>query len=89
MFQFFRILLVKEDEIVRACDLHSNETATLEKNLIKYKHPRKWMVKFLIKSESRYIKIVQVTKFASSDYQISIISLVQLLSVASSRGLVF
>ena len=49
------------DEIVRACDPHSNETATLPNNVTKYKQVRKWMVEFLSKSESRGMKIARVT----------------------------
>ena len=60
LFQFIRIWLVKEDEIVRAGDQHGNETVTHEKNIVKYKHVRKWMVEFLSKSESRDIKIARV-----------------------------
>ena len=53
-------LISVEDEIVWACDRYSNETMTLEKNVTKYKHLRKWMVEVLSKSESRGIKIAQV-----------------------------
>ena len=57
MFQFIRIKLMKGDEIARTFDRHSNETVTLEKHVTKYKNMRKFMVKFLRKSESRGIKI--------------------------------
>ena len=59
MFQFIPIELVKDDEIVQQCDQHSNETATLRKNVTKYKHMQKWMVEFLIKFENRVIKITR------------------------------
>ena len=60
---------MKEDEIVRACDLHSNKTVTLSKHVAKYKHMRKWMVEFLSKSESRGVKIdrgnsIRITKLS-------------------------
>ena len=45
--QFIPIELVKEDEIVRACDRPRNETGCLRKHVIKYKNMRKSMVKFL------------------------------------------
>ena len=48
------------DEIVRACDRHSNTAATLWKHVTKYKHMRKWMIEFLRKSESRGDKITPV-----------------------------
>ena len=60
MFQFIPILLEKGDEIVRACDLHSNETVTLLKHVTKYKNIRNWTVEFLRKSENRGDKIVPV-----------------------------
>ena len=37
---------MKEDEIVRHCDRHSNETVTLTTHASKYKNVRKWMVEF-------------------------------------------
>ena len=46
MFQFITIYLLKGDEIVRACDRHSNETVTLRKHVTKYKKMRKLMVEF-------------------------------------------
>ena len=52
--------LVKGDEIVRACDWHSNETAILRNHVPKNKHMRKWMVEFFRQSESRGDKIVRV-----------------------------
>ena len=51
-FQFIPTQLVKGDEIVRACDRHSNETVTHRKHVNKYIHMRKSMVEFLSKSES-------------------------------------
>ena len=53
LFQFISILLAKEDEIIWACDRHSNETVTLRKHGTKYKHMQKWKIEYLIKSESR------------------------------------
>ena len=47
---------MKGDEIVRPCDRHSIETATLRTQVIKYKNMRKWMVEFLRKFENRAIK---------------------------------
>ena len=47
------LTVVKEDEIVRTCDWHSNETVILMKQVTKNKSMRKWMVEFLRKSESR------------------------------------
>ena len=41
------------DEIIRACDCHSNETVTVRKHVTKYKNMRKWMVEFFRKSENR------------------------------------
>ena len=49
-------LISEGDEIVRACDRHRNETATLTKHVSKYKYMRKWMVEFLKKLQSRVIK---------------------------------
>ena len=37
-FLFIPIQLVKGDEIVGACDRHSNETVALRKHVIKYKN---------------------------------------------------
>ena len=51
---------MKGDEIVRACDQHSNKTVTLRKHVTKYKHMRKWKFEFLSKSESRDNKIARV-----------------------------
>ena len=56
-FQFIPIL-VKGDEIVRPCDLHSIETVTLMKHVTKHKNMRKWMFEFLRKFENRGIKIL-------------------------------
>ena len=50
------LIIVKGDEIVRHCDRHSNETVTLRKHDTKYKNPKKWMIEFLRKCESRGIK---------------------------------
>ena len=59
MFQFITIL-VKWDEIVRACDRHSNETVTLRKQVTKSENMQNWMVEFLSKYLSRGNKIVRV-----------------------------
>ena len=48
------------DEIIRPCDLHNNETATLRKHVTKYIHMRKWMIEFLRKFENCAIKIARV-----------------------------
>ena len=45
------------DEIFRACDRHSDETATLRKTGAEYEHMWKRMVEYLKKSESRGTKI--------------------------------
>ena len=52
-------LISERDKIVRACDRHWNETATLTKHVTTYKYMRKWTVEFLSKSESRVIKIAR------------------------------
>ena len=65
MFQFIPIQLVKGDEIIRLCDRHSNESATLRTHVTKDKLMRKWMVKFLRKFENRGIKIARVNSIAS------------------------
>ena len=60
-FQFIPFSLVNGDEMVRACDRHSNETVTLRKHVTKYnKQMRKWMVELHSKSESRGIDIARV-----------------------------
>ena len=51
---------MKGDEIVLACDRHSNEIVTLFKHATKYENMRKWMVEFLRKSEGRDDKIARV-----------------------------
>ena len=51
---------MRGDEIVRPCDRHSNETATLRKHATKYRSMRKWMLEFLQKIENRGIKISRV-----------------------------
>ena len=56
---------MKGDEIVRACDLHWDETVTLTKHVTKYKYMRKWMVELLSKSQSRVIKIARVNSTLS------------------------
>ena len=61
---------MKGDEIVRVCDRHCNETATLENNVTKYKHVRKWRVEFLSESKSRGIKIVPVNSIRITKLQI-------------------
>ena len=79
---------MKEGEILRACDQHSNETVTFRKHVIKYEHIRKLMVAFLSKFESSGIKIVRVNSI-----RITILSIyfnfvrVPFLSVTSSRTL--
>ena len=60
MFQFITNKLVKGDEIVRACDQHSNKTVTLRKHISKYKNMRKRMVEFFRKSEVDGDKIAGV-----------------------------
>ena len=47
-------------EIVRACDRHIIETASIKKHVTKHKHMRKWMVEFLSDPESRGNKIARV-----------------------------
>ena len=61
-------LIVKGDEIVRACDRHSNEALTHWKHVTKYKHMRKLMVEFLRNFGNRDIKIARVnsTRFTIS-----------------------
>ena len=54
------IQLVKEDEIVRACDRLNSKTVTSRKHVTKYINMRKWMVEFLRKSDSRDDKIARV-----------------------------
>ena len=51
---------MKGDEIIRACDQHSNENVTLGKNVSIYKNMQKFMVEFLRKFESRRDKIARV-----------------------------
>ena len=46
---------MKGDNIVRACDLHNNETVTLPKHVTNYKNVQKWMVEFL-----RNLSIVEI-----------------------------
>ena len=59
---------MKGDEIVRPCDRHSNETVTLRKHLIKYKHKRKFMVEFLRKFENRDNKIARDNSILITKY---------------------
>ena len=80
---------MKEDEIVRDCDRHRNETGTHEKHVTKYKDVRKWMVEFLSKSESRGINMLKFREFAAQNHKFYFISYVLFLSVTSPRGLVF
>ena len=68
-FQFNPIELSNENEIVRACDRHSNETVTLRKHVTKYKNKQKLMVEFLRKSESRGDKISGVNSSHHQIYQ--------------------
>ena len=56
LFPIYPYLISKEDEIVRPCDRHSNETVTLREHAIKYKNMRKLMVVYLKKFENRGIK---------------------------------
>ena len=42
-----------------AYDRHVNEIVTLSKHVTKYKNVRKWIFKFLRKSETRGIKIAK------------------------------
>ena len=58
-------IIVKEDEIVRPCDRHSNETVTFRKHVTKYKNMRKWMVECRRKFESHGIYIARVNKLDS------------------------
>ena len=48
------------DEIVRDCDRHRNETATLGKHANKCKYMWKWIIEFLSKSQSCGIKFAKV-----------------------------
>ena len=59
-FQCIPIQMVNGDQIVRPCDRLSNETVTLRKHITKYKRMWKWMVEFLRKIESRYIKNARI-----------------------------
>ena len=63
-------LISEGDEIVRACDRHWDETVALTKHVTKYKYMRKWVVKFLSKSQSRVFKIARITQFASPNLSI-------------------
>ena len=51
---------MKEDEIVRHSDRHSNETVTRRKHITKYKNMEKWMDEFLRKFKNRGIKIARL-----------------------------
>ena len=64
---------MKEDEIVRPFDRHSNETATVRKHVTKYKHMRKLMLVFLGKFENRGIKLLELTQFASPNQSFTLI----------------
>ena len=77
--------LVKEDEIVRAFDRHSNETVILRKHVTKFNNMRKLMVEFLRKSESRGDKIarvnsIRITKFINLLYFCTLLGSVVMLS---------
>ena len=63
-------LIIEGDEIVRACDRHWDETATLTKQVTKYKYMRKWTVEFLSKSQSLVIKIVRVNSISMTNLSI-------------------
>ena len=60
------LIIVTDDEIVCACDRHSNETVTLRTHVTKYKNLRKRMVKFIRNSENRGDKIVRVNSIRIS-----------------------
>ena len=51
---------MKGDEIVRHCDRHRNETATLGIHGTKYQNIWKWILEILTKFENREIKIFRV-----------------------------
>ena len=51
---------MKGDEIVRHCNLHSNETVTLMKHVSKSKNMQNCMVEFIRKFENPGIKIDRV-----------------------------
>ena len=60
-------LISEREEIVRACDRHSNETETLRKRVTIFKYMRKWIIQFLCKTQSCGIKyslvnLIRVTK---------------------------
>ena len=61
LFNIYPSLISEGDEIVQPCDRHWDETVTLTKYVTKYKYMRKWMVKFLSKSQSRVINIAPVS----------------------------
>ena len=70
-FVLIYLYLISEgNEIVRACDRHSNKAVTLGKHVTKYEHMRKWIVEFLRKYESSDDKIARVTQFASPNLSI-------------------
>ena len=68
---------MKEDEIVRFFDRHSNEIATVGGQVTKYKHMRKLMLVFLGKFENRRIKIARV--ISNSDHQIYQFTLISMV----------
>ena len=51
---------MKGDEIIGACDRHSNETVTISKHVAKYKNMTKWVFEFIRKFENRGIIIARV-----------------------------
>ena len=53
--KFIRLIISEGDKIVRPFDVHSNETATVKKDVTKYKHMRKLMLVFLEKIGNRGI----------------------------------
>ena len=51
-----------------ACNLQSNKTATLRKDVSKYKNMRKWIIEFLRKVENRSIKSARVSSIFVTKY---------------------
>ena len=68
---------MKEDEIVRLFDRHSNKIATVGGQVTKYKHMRKLMLVFLRKFENRSIKIAR--GISNSDHQIYQFTLISMV----------
>ena len=57
------LIIVKGDEILLACNQHSNEDVTHRKHVIKYKNVRKFMVEFLMKLSVVAVKLLEITQF--------------------------